>query len=311
MRPLQFIFFATLLGCRHDLLFYYGEEPVTMQDLSYADQKKIYDEEQKAYQKKLEVIADFVIQKRLNDIAKKEDISFSEAKDRHFPEMAVSDQDLVQLYQKWGKGLDFELIRPELENMLRQQNKQQQRKAFLQSIETDIGFYPEFPEPVRPKQKSQPKTQLASWGPEGAPLTISQFGDFTCPHCQEIAPQWLQLIQEFPDLRFEFHVVSLRDREESRKMAIKAICAQKIGNFGAFYQAFAQRSLQQEEKWIGNKKDFDKCIQSSEVATEFSVRQQIVKELQIHKTPTIMINGQLTETDTNLTRLREEIAHAH
>src|SRR3954469_12226972 len=72
-------------------------------------------------------------------------------------------------------------------------------------------------------------------GPQDAPVTLIEYGDFECPYCGQAEPVLRQLLAEQgDDLRFVFRHLPLSDVHEHAQLAAEA--AEAAGAQGAFWQ---------------------------------------------------------------------------
>ncbi len=72
-------------------------------------------------------------------------------------------------------------------------------------------------------------------GPEGAPVTLVEYGDFECPHCGRAAPVVRQLLERFDGrLRFVFRHLPLVDVHPNAALAAEA--AEAAGAQGRFWE---------------------------------------------------------------------------
>jgi protein-disulfide isomerase len=76
-------------------------------------------------------------------------------------------------------------------------------------------------------------------GDPAAPITIVEFADFLCPHCQEYEPQISRFIETFVatgQARFEYRIFPVIDATLSPYVASLAECSDEIQQ-GAFWRA--------------------------------------------------------------------------
>jgi Na+/H+ antiporter NhaA len=72
-------------------------------------------------------------------------------------------------------------------------------------------------------------------GPEGAPVTLMEYGDFECPHCGQAEPVIRELLAEFgKELRFVFRHLPLDDVHEHAQLAAEA--AEAAAGQGKFWE---------------------------------------------------------------------------
>ena len=71
-------------------------------------------------------------------------------------------------------------------------------------------------------------------GPEDAPVTLVEYGDFECPYCGQAEPIVRELLADFGDLRYVWRHLPLSDVHPHAKAAAEA--AQAAGDQGAFWE---------------------------------------------------------------------------
>lgn len=159
---------------------------------------------------------------------------------------------------------------------------------------------------------------LLSKGPEknAARLTISEFADFTCGHCQKAAPFLHAFIKSRPDVRFEFYTFPLDgacneaiDHQTGRSCQLsKAVfCASKSDKGWALHDLIyknqktinASGSVGQiDEKLMKfatqlnlNWSDLKSCIESEEAQERISQQAKDGVQANIRGTPTFFANS--------------------
>jgi protein-disulfide isomerase len=98
---------------------------------------------------------------------------------------------------------------------------------------------------VRGALERDPRDFVAN--PNGR-VTVTQFYDYRCPHCTNIAPQVVRMIQTYPDVRFVFKEMPIFG-DVSDTAAMAAIAVRRAnGNSLGFYQALmSARDLTDEQ----------------------------------------------------------------
>jgi len=105
------------------------------------------------------------------------------------------------------------------------------------------GLLPEAPSPFPPVDAHD-----WVWGPEDAPVTLIEYGDFQCPHCGILAPELIRLREELPeDVRLVFRHFPLESLHDKANLAAQA--AEAAGAQGKFWQMHDALFLQQEA-WV-------------------------------------------------------------
>ena len=145
-----------------------------------------------------------------------------------------------------------------------------------------------------------------STGPAGAKLTVVEFSDFECPHCQEAFNILKQIEPEFPQVRWVFKNFPLEQIHPwAMSAALAGRCVYKSSNatFLKFQDSVFtnQSAITPDNAWdmltqyavaAGASADaLHSCM--TDAATKSAVEADIAegKSLQVESTPTFFING--------------------
>jgi protein-disulfide isomerase len=144
-----------------------------------------------------------------------------------------------------------------------------------------------------------------SMGPEDAPVTVVEWGDFTWPGCKEftraVKPQLVSNYVEPGIVRFEFHDYAFRGPEAVRA-AEAAACAADQGAYWRFHDtlylnqsgpnSFTDARLKQMAETLGlDTGTFNQCLDSGEKKAGVEASIAEAQAQGIDSTPTIIING--------------------
>jgi protein-disulfide isomerase len=144
-------------------------------------------------------------------------------------------------------------------------------------------------------------------GPQNAPVTLTEFGDYQCPSCGYYAPVVLEVMHRFPtQVKLEFHHYPLVGIHQWAMAA--ATAAEAAADQGKFWEMH-DLLYQNQDKWsksqnaevefvayagqLGlNMNQFMQSMHSPEVQQR--VLQDVVRarDANINETPTFFINGQ-------------------
>lgn len=143
-----------------------------------------------------------------------------------------------------------------------------------------------------------------SWGPSNAPVTIIEFGDFSCPYCQASYAGVKNIQANYSDkVRIIYRDYPLHDN--SIFLALSARCAGEQGKFwqmhDVFYENQAKFNLTQEELSIAipalaetlglNTEQFQDCLDTQKYFPQIKQDYDDGTFLQIQGTPTWFINN--------------------
>jgi len=85
----------------------------------------------------------------------------------------------------------------------------------------------------RDKIERDPRDFVAN--PNGA-VTVTEFYDYNCGHCKNIAPKVVELIRNNPDVRFVFKEFHIFDVPSSLRGARAALLSKPSGNYVKIYE---------------------------------------------------------------------------
>ena len=159
-------------------------------------------------------------------------------------------------------------------------------------------------------------------GAKNAKVTLVEYSDFQCPFCQRHLPSVKQALADFPnDVRLVFRHYPLSFHPEAQKAAEASECAAKIGGNDAFWkmhdelfasQATLSRSVYTElAKKLGlNTGNFDKCLDSGEMASRVTSDLNEGTSAGVEGTPATFVNGRLVSGAIPYSELKSAIEAA-
>lgn len=141
-------------------------------------------------------------------------------------------------------------------------------------------------------------------GREDAPIVITEFMDFTCPHCKTLAPVTDSLYRSFPnEVAVVFHSFPIRTRPFSMDLAVAAECALEQNRFWEFYRViFSNPPIQARDELyelakaaqVPDSTVFSQCLTRPEESFQ-RIRKawDIGMETGVTGTPVVWVNGRL------------------
>jgi protein-disulfide isomerase len=177
---------------------------------------------------------------------------------------------------------------------------------------------------LRYEQKLAPPFDLADSpydGVPGAPITIVEFFDYTCPHCKKMIPVIEDVLAEFPSdvvLYYKFYPLSGRGHEQGVPCAMAAVAAAKQGKFKQMHKKlFAlQDDDQSDEKILAAARDLG--LDMGRFEADFrseATRLRVMRDhawandnLEIEGTPAIYINGRAYPPIIDLQELKDWVS---
>ena len=96
-------------------------------------------------------------------------------------------------------------------------------------------------------------------GPDTAPVTLVEYGDYECPYCREAEVVIRELLDEFgDDLRYVWRHLPLNDVHINAQMAAEA--AEAAGSQGAFWAMHDKLLLSQDEHTVRDLKQYAESL---------------------------------------------------
>lgn len=146
-------------------------------------------------------------------------------------------------------------------------------------------------------------------GPLDARLVVTEFMDFTCPFCREVATVTDSLRRAFPnDVAIVFQHFPLKGRPQAMELAIAAECALEQGAFWSMYETIFQLRATNDamdiESLAGVAKvpylpAFEGCIARSQGSFgRIAKGRRLGENTGVVATPTIWLNGRVARART-------------
>jgi len=151
-------------------------------------------------------------------------------------------------------------------------------------------------------------------GPQGAPVTLVEFGDYQCPSCGYYAPIVLEVLKRYPQqVRLEFHHFPLVGIHQWAMPA--ALAAEAAGEQGKFWEMH-DLLYENQEKWSKSTNAESEFVayaaqlglnvnQFMQAMRAPAVQQRVLEDVKratdgkINETPTFFINGEKITTKPN------------
>jgi len=159
-----------------------------------------------------------------------------------------------------------------------------------------------------------------SLGPEHAPVTVVEYGDFECPNCKQAAPAVKLLLQRFEEqVRYVYRHFPLEDVHPHALLAAEAAeCAGAQGKFWQMHDILFEhqehlkaRDLQRYAEQIG----LDMTRYAAEIGDHIylqRVRENIDGGLRsgVRGTPGFFVNGKIQDTSFGIRALFDAVEAA-
>ena len=213
-------------------------------------------------------------------------------------------------------GEPLEQVRERIIKFLQRQEMERAKASLVREAKAQGKFRDLLPIPASPPVSIDIGDRPIK-GRLNAPITIIEFADYQCPHCQRAAAVMDRLLDRFPeDIRVVFMDFPVNRSGVSRTIAEGAACAREQDRFWEFHDlAFArQKQLRHESaKEIAAELSLDmdafNACRRSQAATEYvnaAARQG--RGIGVTRTPSVYVDGkplQSTHLERDLRRIIE------
>ncbi len=141
-------------------------------------------------------------------------------------------------------------------------------------------------------------------GKENAPVTIVEFSDYECPFCErfynDAEKQIIEQYVKTGKVKFVYRDFPLSFHQNAQKAAEAAECAGEQGKYWEMHDLLFEKGVQggvssfkQYARDIGLKtSDFDKCLDSGQMAGEIRKDTSDGQRAGVQGTPAFYVNGQ-------------------
>ncbi len=157
------------------------------------------------------------------------------------------------------------------------------------------------------------------YGPKNAPVTVVEFIDYMCPHCQKFTVELKKFRKNYPGkIRVIVHNFPLVQHRESKVAAISAICVSGLGNFEKYHDLlFQNQRILYKQPWdslarlsgVKDVREVNACMANpSKAMSQLKYDFELAMKVRLMETPTIIINRQLFNGDISYSVLKETVA---
>jgi protein-disulfide isomerase len=212
-----------------------------------------------------------------------------------------TDADIMKFYEqnKEQLGNNFEVARPQIIELLKQQEQARLESQLAQNLRKGAAIRILFSEPNPPVQAISTDDDPAR-GDLNAPVTVVMFTDFQCPACAAVHPILDGVLKTYGNrVRFVVRDFPLPQHAQARKAAEAADAANAQGKFFEYIDILFKNqsmldveSLKRYASQLGlDRKRFDVALDSGMYAAEVNKDVADGEIYGVDSTPTIFING--------------------
>lgn len=194
-------------------------------------------------------------------------------------------------------GVPRDSVAERIRDFLLDRGRRSQLASYMGSLNAQYGVE---------SRLELPRTEVASAGfpargPEDAPVTIVEFGDFECPYCYRVIAALDRILEDYGEsVRLVYRQFPLRAiHPHAQKASEASLCAHEQGRFWEMHDAiYAVRgsagvdALKQMARELGIEAErFSVCLDSGRYAPEVEADMQAGSKAGVTGTPALFING--------------------
>lgn len=256
---------------------------------------------QDLYQLEQQELEGQIIDMLLEQEAKKEGLEAEAYVEKIAGEAKPTDEDAKKFFAEnlEGKGLQFELVRERILQVLEQQVKQERVTAMIERLKTEAEVKMDLPAPPQAVAKFDLANRPAK-GPDDAKVTIVEFSDFECPYCSRAVPSVDALLDKYKDqIKVVFLHFPLSFHKRAMPAAIASMCAHKDGKFWEMHDKIFENQgdltdakFAEHAKAIGlDEGKFKSCLEDKTVEAQVRADMEQATTAGVQGTPSFFVNG--------------------
>lgn len=283
-------------------------------------QQALFDARLNFYKEQLKIIDSAILEIEIERQAASAGKPVATLKREFFNVAPPSDAVIESFYNANRAQIPYPLdqVRDQIRQMLAQQQVQQKQQSVLENVKQDYQFQLALAKPVAPIAEID-TDGFPSKGPANAKLTLIEFADYQCPHCQRAAGALNSIRERFADdLRIVFMDFPVNRSGISRVVALGAACADRQDQFWAYHDlAFERQSSLSHESParlaadIGlDEEAFATCMKSNFPLERVARSENEASRLGLSGTPTFFLDGRRLHLHDLEADLIEEIGNA-
>lgn len=280
--------------------FILDEEPVLESELAYAYSSELHQLAAKAQEHRIGILKLAAFDHHLITQSGGDAEKVEQMKRELLQAAPPSESDIQAFYDQNRERINQPLdsVRDIIANALQQERSRNVRAELIEQLEKEGRL--RFPELEQDAPQAQFNLDGAPFlGQPDAPVTVVEFADYQCGHCQT-ASQTLQKLQEDTEGAFRWVMLDFPVLGElSRQLAIGAFCAAKQERYWDYHHAlFKQQDALTKESPLMLAQElsldedaFNACVSAEEAEAFVAQSEQQALTLGLRGTPGIFING--------------------
>lgn len=295
---------ALPLGAGTKEIFSYRGQKYDAERLSPAAKQSLYDMRREYWERYEAFVDEVILDLHVEELVKKSGKARLVIEDELFHASEPSDKEVADWYDgnrnRLPPGYKLEQIAGDIRTLLKGEQKKKKRDELIAKLKRDGKAKMAFEEPLAPKHAIASDGYPAK-GAAKAKVTIVEFADYQCPHCQAAGDVLAKLVTKYADqVRLVFMDFPLNQSGISLVVAHGAVCADEQGRFWDYHAAAFKDQGELTADSPGKlattlKLDVDKfkaCMATDKPAQRVAKAKAEGERVGVDATPTIYLNGQ-------------------
>ncbi len=303
-----------LSGTAHSRPFYKkNNKTVELKDLPPGLRASLHEAEKSLFYTQKSLVEEHILDEYYASQAKAKKLSKQAYKEKTLKISQPSEKQLKVFYEENKKDIPypFEVVKEKLKNFYQSKKSREMRESNLRKA-------------VKAKKiiwlMSEPQTETldlklegyAAKGAKNAKLTVVEFADYQCPHCQHANQMMTEVLKKMgKQIHYVFIDYPLNSSGVSRNVARMAYCVRKHKGEASYWEfhntSFAKQSelpspgrlvaiAKETKSWS---KEVESCSQAVESKNFVDASESYASYLGVKSTPTFFINGKRTSLPEN------------
>lgn len=276
-------------------------EPITWDEVNRAIAVQLYDLSRQARELRMQQLQEIVERRVLEKEAEKRGLTVEELLRGEVESQVgeVTDEEVDALLAERGMDGSEENV-GRARSHLRNLQWMRRYRDFVGSLDVQsrVEIHP-LPMPSPPVVEVSVDEDRVK-GPGDAPITIVEFGDFTCGYCRRSAAVLERVLETYGDkVRLAYRDFPLGNRTRGWRAAEAAKCAGAQGKFWEYHDvlfkepgAMNDAALKDHAGKVGLEEEvFTACLDSGRFADEVKTDKEAGSRAGVRATPTFFVNG--------------------
>jgi len=276
-------------------------EPITWDEVNSTLSVQLYQLESKARELRMSRLREMVERRVLEREAERRGVTLDELLRREVESQIeeVTEEDagaLLAEEQLESTEENLKMARNHLRNLQRQRTY----RAFLDSLDVQSRVVINPLPVLRPPLVEVSASGEQARGPDGAPITIIEFSDFTCGYCKRSFAVLKRVVETYGEkVRLLYRHFPLGGRTRGRRAAEASECAGAQGKFWEYHDLLFLESSRMDDSALRayagkiglDEEVFSTCLDSGEFSEKVQSDKEEGVRVGVNATPTFFVNG--------------------